>query len=296
MARSKRNFSIRYYSVVYMGSTTNKDLIYFLTSQKNFDEISIDGDSYYIKIHEVIDKSISGYIVKNKGNSHHVTSSENKEEKVLKLEDEYLIEKNHFIIYPEKNNNTVISWQNLNGGTSIKNFIKYINKIDDNFSIDIRDIITKRQLEKILTNKVVTGLEIVINVPTQYIKNNPYDFGDDVMNLVRAKSEANATKITLKVSNPKLSEEEIDHNFIENFYKFACTIMDLYPKKKSKKIILETADEREPIDLFLSRVFSKITVFKDSDNLINSSAVFSEMRRVKINIQTELDFNFSKKR
>lgn len=293
MARSKRDFLIRYYSIIYTASTTNKSLIDFLTSQKDFDEISIDGDSYYIKIYEVNDKSISGYIIKNKGNSYNIANSESKEEKVLKLNDEYLIEKNHFIIYLEENNNTVLSWQNFNGGTSINNFIKYINKIDDNFSIDLRDIVTKRQLEKILTSKIVTSLEIVINVPTQHITNNPYDFGDDVMNLVRAKSEANATKITLKVSNPKLSKQEIDHDFIESFYKFASTITDLYPKRKSKKIILETADEKQPIDLFLSRIFSKITVNKDSDNLINSNDVFIEMRRVKNNIQSELDFNFS---
>lgn len=293
MAKNTKDFTIRYYSVVYTDSTVDTNLIKFLSSKNNFNEISIDGDSYFIKIYKNFDESISGYIIKNKGNSHDIASSNDRKEKVLKLKDEYLIEKNHFIIYTEKNNKTLLSWQHLVGGTTIKNFIKYINELSNSFSINIRDIISKQQLQNILTTKTVTGLEIAINTPTQFLSNDIHNFGDNVMNLIKAKSEANATKIALKVSNPKLSEEEIDHNFITNFFEFAQTITDYFPKRKSKKIILETADEREPIDLFLSRVFSKITVHKNSNNLISSTTVFTEMRRVKKSIQKELDFNFS---
>lgn len=291
--KTSRDFTVRYYSVGYIGSSSIKDLISFIGSIKLFKQISIDGDVYYIKIYKLIDGTISGYIVKDKGNSHDAANNKSKEELILQLGDDYLIEKNHFIIYPEINNNTLIAYQNINGGTSIGVFIKYINRLHDDFSIYLKDIIASRSLEDILEKKVITSFEIDVNVPNKLISKDPHDFSDNAMTLAKLKSESNAAKLSFKVSNAKLSGEEINKSFIQDLFKFASSIVDYYPKRKSKRIVLGVADEAEPIDLFLSRVFSKITVQKNSYNLIDSKAVLEEMRSAKSDQQEEFDYFFS---
>lgn len=289
-----KNFTVRFYLLesTKQGkklSLNNLFNQYVNNGTYDFPLEKIDGVYYHIRgVTRNQDQSISGYIVKYKENVHDSSSISSLDEKVINLgSDNAFIEKNHFIIFVEKNYYELIAYQHSRDGTAISTLINYFNQISD-INVCYQDILTKDSLDEIFNKGMIKSVEFKIHKP-QSKDYQPDPNSNWTINAFNEMTQSGATSFSGKISiNSKTKGLK---NRVKNELK------QLFKLKSTKLLKVKLSNHSKAIDLFAERIYDKITVLlysgeMDGTSTINSTEVYKEIRLAKERNQKHFDANF----
>ena len=293
--KKTKNFTVRFYSLEATKKNDKLSLNELCNENKHKDKydfplINIDSGIYHIRgVTKNTDKSISGYIVKYKENVHDSSSLSSLEEKVINLgSDNAFIEKNHFIIFLEKNKFELLAYQHSRDGTTINTLISYFNKIS-NINVICQDILTKDSLDEVLHKGVIKNVEFKIHKPISkdYQPNPNSNWTTYAFNEM---TQSGATTFSGKIGTNSKT------NGLKN--RVINEIKQLLNSDSTKLLKVKLSNNSKPIDLFAERINDKITVLLYSDetagtSTINSTEVYAQIRLVKEKNQRHFDANFS---
>lgn len=291
-----KSFTVRFYSL----EATKKDEKlsldelcneYKYNGKYDFPLIKIDNASYHIRgVTKNTDKSISGYIVKHKENVHDSSSLSSLKEKIINLgSDNAFIEKNHFIIFIEKNNFELLAYQHSRDGTTINTLITYFNNISD-INVIYQDILTKDSLDEIFNKGMIKNVEFKIHKPiSKDYQPNPNS--NWTTNAFTEMTQSGATTFSGKIGTN--SKTKGLKNRVIN------EVKELFKSKSTKSLKVKLSNHSKPIDLFAERIRDKITVHlysgeQEGTSTINSTEVYAQIRLAKENNQQHFDANFNK--
>lgn len=290
-----KSFTVRFYSLEATKEDEKLSLDELCNEYKNdgkydFPLIKIDDISYHIRgVTKNADKSISGYIVKYKENVHDSSSLSSLEEKVINLgSDNAFIEKNHFIIFVEKNNFQLLSYQHSRDGTTINTLISYLNSIFD-INVVHEDILTKESLDEVFDKGMIKKVEFKIHKPvSKHYQPDPNSSW--TTNAFNEMMQSGATTFSGTIGTN--SKTKGLTNRVKN------EVKQMLKLESTKSLKVRLSNDSKPIDLFAERIYDKITVRLYSDEIegtstINSTEVYAQIRRVKKNNQKHFDANFN---
>lgn len=290
-----KSFTVRFYSLEARKKDEKSSLDELCNEYKNngkydFPLIMIGDINYHIRgVTQDTDKSISGYIVKYKENVHDSSSLSSLEEKVINLgSDNAFIEKNHFIIFMEKNNFQLLSYQHSRDGTTINALISYFNSISD-INVAYEDILTKESLDEIFNKGIIKKVEFKIHKPTSkdYQPNPDSNWTTNAFNEMQ---QSGATTFSGTIGTN--SKTKGLANRVKN------EVKQLFKLETTKSLKVKLSNDSKPIDLFAERIYDKITVCLNSKKIegtstIDSTDVYKQIRLVKKNNQKHFDANFN---
>jgi hypothetical protein len=291
-----KSFTVRFYSLDVKKIDTKSSLRNLCDEYKHngnydFPLINIDNASYHIRsvTQNPADKSISGYIVKYKENVHDSSSLSSLEEKIINLgSDNAFIEKNHFIIFIEKNDSELLAYQHSRDGTTISALISYFNKISE-INVVYNDMLTKESLDEIFNKGMIKQVEFKIHKPlSKDYQPNPNSTW--TTNAFNEMTQSGATTFSGKIGTNSKTKGLASR--VKN------EIKQMLNSSSTKSLKVKLSSHSKPIDLFAERIYGRITVhlYSDEDgntSTINPIEVHSQIRLLKDGNQRHFDSNFN---
>ncbi|MDX8001037.1 hypothetical protein FE394_18030 [Xenorhabdus sp. Reich] len=230
-------------------------------------------------------KSITGYLVRFRLDRPAVGSKSSLEEEYLELDEgKEFIEKNHFVLFKEREGVEVLGYQCSREGGVISVLSKYLTEFtEEKQTIRFDDILTKESLDVIFKKGLIKSVEFSVARPIgKEYQPDPEDaWTQDSFDML---TDVGGTKFTGKIAIASKQQGLLE--------KTKGYIRNLLNSEYTKKLKVKISGVKEPIDLFAERIYDKIDVPVREGGEIYSTDIYQGIKGVKDQKQHHFDANF----
>ena len=288
MAKSK-TYRIGFYQVSFGAEARMGDLCTRLLGARNSDLMTkaLELGDTHLQLRGLTPlpdgRGVKGYIARFRDETPLTGSPADPLEKPIKLDDgDGLIERNHFIVYRERDDLEVIAYQTALEGTHITGLARYLTlllSIED--SVCFYEILNSEAYQALADGGLVKAVDFRVAKPrNKRFAPDPDDtWTQEGLQFMQS---TGATSFEVKISTRK------EGGLLADVKK---RIKLLLASPQTKKLKVKMSEVDEPIDLLAERLSQKITVIP-VQGTITSEAVHEGIKAAKAQVQAQLDVFF----